>query len=70
MLRYSQQFNLQARIYKIRDGMECVAERWMGVVRRARRLSNKWQFKPPSLPQHHLFDTMDVFLRFLVFQML
>ena len=42
----------------------------MEVLTKARKLGNKWHFKPLSLPQPHVFCTMDIFLRFLVFQML
>lgn len=42
----------------------------MEVLRKASRLSNKWHFNPLSLPQYHVFYRLDIFLKFLVFQML
>lgn len=42
----------------------------MEVLRKARRPSNKWHLKPWSFPQPHVFCMIDIFLTFLVFQML
>lgn len=72
MLCYRQQFNLRHEGIKSTMGWSLHCCEWsvMEVLTKARRLSNKWHFKPLSLPQPHIFCMKDIFHRLLVFQML